>query len=66
MHGQSDGTCVGGRMTLISRHPLLWDVYLLIQFIEKCGCSEEVTNAVIAAGNLLKNLDKYIQEKEGK
>lgn len=47
-------------MADISKHPLLQQAYDVIQAIEVCGASRELTDAVTKAGDLLQALDKFM------
>jgi len=47
-------------MTQLYRHPLLMQCHKLSQMIEECGASEELTRAVVAAGDLLESIDKHL------
>ncbi len=48
----------------ISKHPILKQGYDVIQAIEKCGASEELTNAVIAASELLEQVEKLVDDNK--
>lgn len=43
-------------MITLEDHPILKKCYTVIKLIEKCGASEELTKAVIEAGELLNDL----------
>jgi hypothetical protein len=47
-------------MVDVSKHPLLTEAYEVMQAIEKCGASPELTEAVTKAGDLLKSIDEAI------
>lgn len=47
-------------MTDISRHVLLKQAFEVIQEIEKCGASPQLTSAVTKASDLLRTLDDFI------
>lgn len=47
-------------MTDLSKHPILMQAHALIQEIEKCGCSEQITKAVTDAGALMTAIDEMI------
>ena len=49
-------------MVQLDRHPLLMQCYDLSQLIEECGASEELTKAVVAAGELLESIDTHLNE----
>lgn len=46
----------------ISKHPILRKCFDVIQAIEVCGASVELTTAVIMAGELLQDIDKLISD----
>lgn len=47
-------------MVDVSKHPILNKCYEVMQAIEECGCSTEVTHAVTEAGALLDQLDALL------
>lgn len=47
-------------MADLSKHPLLKQAYEVIQTIEACGASPELTGAVIQAGALLSAIDECL------
>lgn len=49
-------------MANLSKHPILMQAHNLIQEIEKCGCSEQVTKAVTDAGALMTAIDELIED----
>lgn len=52
-------------MTDISKHPLLQQAYDVIQSIEACNASVDLTNAVTKASALLVALDKFLSTPAG-
>ena len=48
----------------LDRHPILLQAYDVCQAIEDCGASEELTHAVILAGELMDSIDALLDENE--
>lgn len=46
----------------LDKHPILMQGYKVIQAIEECGASEELTNAVIKASEFLDAVEKLVDE----
>jgi len=53
--------CKGDNMNL-DKHPILWQGYNVVQQIEKCGASPELTRAVIMAGELNDNVEFLVDQ----
>lgn len=49
-------------MVDISRHPILQQASDVCYAIEKCGASVELTNAVTKASDLVRAIDKFMDE----
>lgn len=47
-------------MVNLLRHPLIKQAYDVMQAIEVCEASENLTKAVILAGELMNNIDKFL------
>lgn len=48
----------------IDKHPILRQGYDVIQAIEECGASEQLTAAVIKAGSFLEAVEKIVDENK--
>lgn len=48
----------------LDKHPILMQGYKVIQAIEECGASEELTNAVIKASEFLDAVEKLVDENQ--
>ncbi len=48
----------------IDKHPILRQGYDVIQAIEECGASTQLTNAVIKASNFLDAVEELVDENK--
>lgn len=46
----------------LDKHPILWQGYYVVQAIETCGVSTELTNAVIKAGEYNEAVERLVDE----
>lgn len=51
-------------MVQLNQHPILQQAYDVIQAIEACGASVELTHAVILAGKLLEDISGLVDRIE--
>ena len=46
----------------LDKHPVLMEGYEVMQAIEMCGASVELTKAVTMAGKLMENVEKLVDK----
>ncbi len=46
----------------LDKHPILMQAHNVVQAIEECGASEELTNAVVKAGELMEEINKLVDK----